>query len=84
VKPIEIDDHTRHRMDLRGTTEDEVVVTIREAKKEGAKNKRFQSRKSFPCGQEWNGRKYNTKQIKVIYQELENAIIVDTVYVFYF
>jgi hypothetical protein len=84
MKSVEFDDHTLHRMTLRGTTKVEVITAIREAKWEGAKNKRFQCRKSYPYGQEWNGKTYNTKQVKVIFEELEDLIIVDTVYVFYF
>jgi hypothetical protein len=84
MKPIELDDHTRSRMALRGADEEEVVAAIREAKWEGARKKRFQCRKSFPYGKQWNGKTYNTKQLKVIFEELENEIIVDTVYVFYF
>ncbi len=84
MKPIELDDHTRLRMKLRGASEEEVTKAIREAKWEGARKGRFQCRKSFSFGKNWNGKPYNTKQVKVIFEELETAIIVDTVYVFYF
>lgn len=71
-------------MTLRGTTEEEVVATLREAKWEGARKHRFQCKKSFPYGKQWNGKTYNTKQVKVIFEELEDSLIVDTVYVFCF
>ncbi len=84
MKPIEIDAHTRHRMALRGTTDEEVTATLREAKWEGAQNGRLQCRKSFAYGKLWIGKSYNTKQVKVIFNELEDVLVVDTVYVFYF
>ncbi len=84
MKPISFDSHTRSRMALRGASEEEAVTAIREAKWEGAKKNRLQCRKSFPYRKQWNGKTYNTKQVKVIFEELENEIIVDTVYVFYF
>ncbi len=84
MKPISFDGHTRSRMALRGASEDEAVTAIREAKWEGAKKNRLQCKKSFPYGKQWNEKTYNTKQVKVIFEELENEIIVDTVYVFYF
>jgi hypothetical protein len=84
MKPIQFDGHTLSRMALRGDHEDEVITAIRETKWEGAKKGRFQCRKSFSYLKEWNGKTYNTKQVKVIFEELETEIIVDTVYVFYF
>jgi hypothetical protein len=84
MKPIRLDDHTRARMALRGAMEGEVLAAIREMKWEGARKQRLQCRKSFPYGREWNGRTYNTKQVKVIFEEREQEILVDTVYVFCF
>ena len=84
MKPIEIDAHTRHRMALRGTIEEEVTTTLREGKWEGARKNRLQCRKSFVYRKLWNGKTYNTKQVRVIFDELEDVLVVDTVYVFYF
>jgi hypothetical protein len=84
MKPIQFDGHTLSRMALRGANADEVMAAIRESKWEGARKKRLQCKKSFHYGKEWNGKTYNTKQVKVIFEELETEIIVDTVYVFYF
>ena len=64
MKPIEMDAHTRFRMGLRGTTEEEVMATLREAKWENARKNRLQCRKSFAYGKQWNGKTYNTKQVK--------------------
>jgi hypothetical protein len=84
MKPIRFSGHVATRLALRGASEDEIVKAIREAKWEGAKNKRFQCRQSFPYGQEWNGKAYNTKQVRPIFMEKENEIFVVTVYVYYF
>ena len=84
LKPVRLSGHTLSRLVLRGGTADEVFAAIREAKWEGAKNNCFQCRKSFPFGQVWNGKPYNTKQVKVIFQDRETEIYVVTTYVFYF
>jgi hypothetical protein len=84
MKPIRLSGHTRGRLGLRGAVEAEVIKVIQEAKWEGAKNQRFQCKKSFPYGQLWNGKAYNTKQVKAIFQERDAEIFVETVYVFYF
>ena len=84
MKPIRLSGHAVSKLALRGATEEETVTAIREAKWEGAKQNRLQCRKSFPYGKLWNAKAYNTKQVKAIFEERENEIFVNTVYVFYF
>ncbi len=84
MKPIRLSTHTASRLVLRGTAAVEVFTAIREAKWEGARNGRFQCRKSYQYGKLWNGKPYNTKQVRAIFLERETEIFVETVYVFYF
>lgn len=84
MKSIRLSGHAVSKLTLRGGVEEEVITAIREAKWEGAKQNRLQCRKSYPCGKLWNGKMYNTKQVKAIFEDRENEIFVNTVYVFYF
>jgi hypothetical protein len=84
MKPIRLSGHAVSKLALRGGAQEEVIEAIREAKWEGAKENRLQCRKSFPYGKLWNAKAYNTKQVKAIFEERENEIFVNTVYVFYF
>jgi hypothetical protein len=40
--------------------------------------------KDFTYGQEWNGKFYTTKQVRPIFVEEDDEIVVVTVYVYYF
>lgn len=39
---------------------------------------------NFPFGALWNGKVYNTKQVRPIFVEEEKELIVVTVYTYYF
>jgi hypothetical protein len=39
---------------------------------------------NFPFGKEWNGKVYNTKQVRPIFVEEADEIVVVTVYTYYF
>jgi len=41
-------------------------------------------RKDFPYGKQWNGVFYGTKQVRPIFVEEAEEIVVVTVYVYYF
>lgn len=45
---------------------------------------RLQCRKDFSYGREWNGKKYETKQVRPVFVEEENEIVVVTVYTYFF
>lgn len=45
---------------------------------------RLQCRKNFPFGQVWNGKIYETKQVRPIFIEQADEIRVITVYTYYF
>jgi hypothetical protein len=49
-----------------------------------AEGGRLECRKRLSYGREWNGKAYATKQVRPIFAEEPNEILVVTVYVYYF
>jgi hypothetical protein len=84
VKPIRLSGHARERIEGRGATQQEVTETIRTAPWGPPQGGRQGCRKNFPYGREWNGKFYATKQVRPIFVEGPNEILVVTVYVYYF
>jgi hypothetical protein len=83
MKAIRFSSHARGRMRQRGATEDEVMETIRTAPWTDAERGRQECRKDFPFNREWNGRVYASKQVRPVFIEEAQEIIVVTVYVYY-
>lgn len=84
MKPVRLSGHARANIRYRGTTEQEVIDVIRAANWEVAEQGRLECRKDFEFGGDWNGRFYATKQIRPIFVEEAEEIVVVTVYVYYF
>lgn len=84
VKPIRFSGHSRERLFCRGTTEEEVVEAIRTSQWQQAELGRNECAKDFAFGREWNGRTYGLKRVRPIFVEEEDAVLVVTVYVYYF
>jgi hypothetical protein len=84
MKPIRLSGHARDTMRYRGASEEEVVETIRSASPEPAEAGRLECRKDFTYGRLWNGKWYATKQVRPIFIEEPDEIVVVTVYVYYF
>ena len=84
MKPIRLSGHARRRVRYRGTTEDEVVAAIRTTRHEPAEQGRVECRRDFAYGRDWNGRFYATKQVRPVFVEGDDEIVVVTVYVYYF
>ncbi|MCX5886214.1 MAG: hypothetical protein NT096_09955 [Proteobacteria bacterium] len=84
MKPIRLSAHARENLSYRGTTEQEVIDTIRTAPWGAAEHGRLECRKEFQYKQDWNGKFYNTKQVRPILVEETEEIVVVTVYVYYF
>ena len=76
-------EHAKEQAHYRGCDEKEIVETIRATPWEKAKLGRLQCKKDFPFNKIWNDKEYKTKQIKPIFVEEKNEIIVVTVYVYY-
>lgn len=84
MKPIRLSGHAREQVGRRGATEQEIVDTIRTAAHEPAQHGRLECRKDFAYGLEWNGTLYATKQVRPVFVEEADEIVVVTVYVYYF
>lgn len=84
MKPIRLSGHALENLHYRGATEQEVFDAIRSASWGQAFGGRLECRKDFPYGQDWNGKFYLTKQVRPIFIEEAEKIVVVTVYVYYF
>ncbi|MBW2331743.1 MAG: hypothetical protein JRF30_12745 [Deltaproteobacteria bacterium] len=70
-KPIRLSEHARQQLRFRGATEQEVIEAIRTETWETAELGRL---KNY----------YDTKQVRPIFVEEHDEVIVVTVYVYYF
>lgn len=84
MKPILLSAHARQQLALRGASEEEVVSAIREGEPLPARERRVSFRKNFPYRAAWKGKLYDVKQVLPIVIEETEALVVVTVYVFYF
>ena len=84
MKPIRLSQHAREQLAYRGTDAEEILNTIRSIPWQPAERGRLECRKDFPFQQNWNGIFYKTKQVRPIFAEERNEIVVVTVYVYYF
>ena len=84
MKPISLSEHAIGYCERRGFTIAEVEEAIRTEKWRTADFGRLECRKEFPFNAEWNGNFYATKQIRPIFVDEPNEIVVITVYTFYY
>ena len=84
AKPIRLSEHARQQLQFRGTKEQEVVDTIRTAAWDSAEFGRLECRNNFTFEAEWNKKYYATRQVRPIFVEEPDEIVVITVYVYYF
>lgn len=84
MKPIRLSEHALSYAVKRGFTVAEVEKAIRNSPWEPAELGRLQCYKNFHFDSEWNGKVYATKQIKPIFVEETDEIVVVTVYTYYF
>ncbi len=84
MKRIVLSLHARQQLVLRGGTEAEAQAAILEGERLPAERGRIAFRKNFPFLSDWKGRYYEVKQVMPVVVEEEDAIVVVTVYVFYF
>lgn len=83
-KPIRLSGHARQQIAFRGATEQEILETIRDESWQPAEHGRIQCDRNFSFNMMWNNRHYGTKQVRPIFVEEPNEIVVVTVYVYYF
>ena len=83
-KPIRLSGHARGRLQGRGATEQEVIAAIQTAPWQPAEHGRLECRKDLPFHAEWNGKYYTTKQVRPVFADDLDEIVVVTIYVYYF
>lgn len=79
MKPIRFSAHARGYLNTRGFTQEEVERTIREAAWEPAERGKLQCRMDFAFRSTWNEIWYNTKQVRPIFVDDPEEIVVITV-----
>ena len=84
MKPIRLSNHALRYTSKRGFTVAEIEDAIRTSPWAQAELGRFDCRKNFPYGREWNGKVYATKQVRPVFVEEAGEIVVITVYTYYF
>ena len=84
MKPIRLSGHARQQLPYRGATEDEIGEAIRTAEWAPAELSRLECRKDFAFGAEWHGKVYAIKQVRPIFVEEQDEIVVVTVYAYFF
>ncbi len=71
-------------MNSRGVSENEIVEAIRSQAWVPAELGRLECREDFPFGKEWNGKVYAVKQVRPIFVDEPQEIVVVTVYSYFF
>ena len=84
MKPIRFSKHALDYTAKRGFTVTEVEEAIRTCPWSPAELGRLDCRKNFLCDKEWNGKIYSTKQVRPIFVDEAEEIVVITVYTYYF
>lgn len=84
MKTIKFSKHSLEQMKERGATPGEAEEAIRSSEGLPAKKNRRAFRMNFEYNKKWGGEFYRTKQVLPIVVEEPDALIVVTVYVFYF
>jgi len=84
MKPIRLSAHAASYMTDRGFTATEVEEAIQTVPWQPAERDRLEVRKDFSYASMWNGRFFQTKQVRPIFVEEAVEIVVVTVYTYYF
>ena len=84
MKPIRLSKHALGYMASRGFTVAEIEEAIRTGPWGAAELGRLDCRKDFPFAQNWNGKLYATRQVRPVFVEETEEIVVITVYTYYF
>ena len=84
MKPIRFSKHALGYIAARGFTAAEVEDAIRTCAWEAAELGRLDCRKDFAYGRAWNGKVYATKQVRPVFVDEAEEMVVITVYTYYF
>lgn len=83
-KPIRLSGHARGYLTRRGFTEAEVEQTIRANPRLPARHDRIEAMMDFRYDDDWNGLRYATKRVRVVFVSEPDEIVVITVYTYFF
>ena len=84
MKPIRLTKHALGYTASRGFTVAEVEEAIRSSPWGEAELGRLGCRKDYPFGRNWNRKAYATKQVRPVFVDEAEEIVVITVYKYYF
>jgi hypothetical protein len=84
TKPVRFSGHALEQLGCRGTTSEEVIMAIQTMEWKPAELGRIECRLNMEFDKEWNNKYYETKQVRPIFVEEMDEIVVVTVYVYYF
>ncbi len=84
TKPVYLTWHAEQWTARRGVTEEEVIEAIRTAEWKPAERGRLECRKNYPYRRRWNDVYYDTKQVRPIFVDETQGIVVVTVYSYFF
>jgi hypothetical protein len=83
-KSIRLSEHAKRQLKYRGATEEEVYDAIRSEPWGRTELGRLDCRKNYSFNAEWNKKYYSTRQVRPIFVDEPEEIVVVTVYVYYF
>ncbi len=84
TKPVRFSGHALEQLGYRGTTSEEVIMAIQTMEWKPAELERLECHMNMEFDKEWNKKKKKNKQVRPIFVEEMNEIVVVTVYVYYF
>lgn len=84
MKPIRLSEHAKEQIAFRGAEEKQVIDAIKNSPWQPAETNRLECKKDFPYEKEWNKVYYKIKQVRPIFVEEENEIVVITVYTYFY
>ena len=83
MKPVVLTRHARQRLAERRTTEDEVIQAIRDTPWVRTDRGRYAATKWYPFGQEHEGSFYAGKDVRPVFTDEADRVVVVTVYVYF-
>lgn len=84
MKPIRRNAHAQGYLSRRGSTVAEVEDAILSGVWRPAAQGRQETSKEFAYGRDWNGTVYATKRVRPVFVDERTAIVVITVYTYFF
>jgi Domain of unknown function (DUF4258) len=80
TKPIHFSDHVLEQMLRRGVSIDDIAGAIRTEPWRRGRTGWFECRKNVPCRRWWDGVLCDTRQVRVLFAEERDRLVVVTAY----